>query len=239
MTTTKMMMGAEQNRQWVPSSLRALYCLAPCRIWCVNIKRFRVFSRCRKSMCLRHPVHSCVSAHLCLAMLMDDGIAYHHCPVPLPPIILKRPTNFMTLFHEKVSNVATANIVLPLLTCVAARTGQHPWLVLVPATCGCSLAFLFPIGNPSSLPLFTVLFLSLPSLIFLCWLLPLFFIGTPPNAIAYATGQLTMRDMATTGALLIVAVALLLAFACATIMPMVAQLSSEDTEWTQAACEQD
>lgn len=51
--------------------------------------------------------------------------------------------------------MATANIVLPLLTCVAARTGQHPWLVLVPATCGCSLAFLFPIGKPLSLSIGT------------------------------------------------------------------------------------
>ena len=47
-----------------------------------------------------------------------------------------------------VSNVATANIFLPLLCCVAVRPDRHPWLVLVPCTAACSCAFLFPIGTP-------------------------------------------------------------------------------------------
>jgi len=46
-----------------------------------------------------------------------------------------------------------------------------------------------------------------------------------------------MWDMATRGAALIGAVAMLLALACATTMPMVAQYSSEkDAKWAQAAC---
>lgn len=46
-----------------------------------------------------------------------------------------------------VSNVATANIVLPLLTCVAVRADSHPWLILIPATLACSFAFLFPVSS--------------------------------------------------------------------------------------------
>jgi solute carrier family 13 (sodium-dependent dicarboxylate transporter), member 2/3/5 len=45
-----------------------------------------------------------------------------------------------------VSNVATANIILPLLTCVSVKANSHPWLILIPATVACSIAFLFPVG---------------------------------------------------------------------------------------------
>lgn len=144
--------------------------------------------------------------------------------------------------------MATANILLPLLTCVAGRTGRHPWLVLVPATCGCSLAFLLPIGIRLLLSQHTggffLLLLSLRNartsrppllLYYLCDGCP----GTPPNAIAYATGRLVTRDMAATGAALSAAVAGLLALACATVMPAVAEDGSGAPAWAEAACSND
>jgi sodium-dependent dicarboxylate transporter 2/3/5 len=69
-----------------------------------------------------------------------------------------------------MSNVATANILLPAIACVGPMRGQHPIVMMMPVALCISLALLLPIG-------------------------------TPPNAIVLSNGNISLRQMATTGAI--------------------------------------
>jgi sodium-dependent dicarboxylate transporter 2/3/5 len=70
----------------------------------------------------------------------------------------------VALCTEFTSNVATANVVLGLLAHTAGALQLEPLQLMVPATLGCSFAFMLPVA-------------------------------TPPNAIAFATGWIPLRDM--------------------------------------------
>lgn len=75
---------------------------------------------------------------------------------------------FAETVTELTSNVAVANIILPVLAemCVAIRI--HPLYLMMPAALCCSFSFHLPVG-------------------------------TPPNAIAAAAGQIRTRDLAIAG----------------------------------------
>ena len=77
----------------------------------------------------------------------------------------------MTATTELISNIASANLVLPILGSLAARLRTNPFLFMLPATIASSYAFMFPIS-------------------------------TPPNAIVFAYGFITIKEMALTGFLL-------------------------------------
>ena len=47
-----------------------------------------------------------------------------------------------------MSNIASANILLPALACVGPHHGKGPLLVLAPVTMAASLALLFPVATP-------------------------------------------------------------------------------------------
>lgn len=47
-----------------------------------------------------------------------------------------------------MSNIAAANVFLPLLACVGPQYHRDPLYVLFPVTCALSLAFLLPLGTP-------------------------------------------------------------------------------------------
>ena len=49
---------------------------------------------------------------------------------------------------EVTSNVATANILLPVLAAVARDTGVNPLYLMIPATVTCSYAFMLPVATP-------------------------------------------------------------------------------------------
>jgi len=49
---------------------------------------------------------------------------------------------------EITSNVATANILLPVLAEVASATHTNPLFLMVPATVSCSYAFMLPVATP-------------------------------------------------------------------------------------------
>eukprot|EP00271_Cylindrocystis_brebissonii_P020775 TRINITY_DN7040_c0_g5_i1.p1 TRINITY_DN7040_c0_g5~~TRINITY_DN7040_c0_g5_i1.p1 ORF type:complete len:777 (-),score=150.66 TRINITY_DN7040_c0_g5_i1:36-2096(-) len=90
----------------------------------------------------------------------------------LPPLLLVPSVALLVVIcTEFSSNAATATVFLPILAQVAISIGCHPLLLMLPATCACSFAFMLPIA-------------------------------TPPNAIAYATGYLQMRDMVIPGMVL-------------------------------------
>ena len=176
-----------------------------------------------------------------------------------------RLTGSHCLFARRVATrcqVATANIVLPLLSCVAARTGRHPWCVRGCQTAaslpGPQRAFGFFFKSHTHLP--TLSCFSTPSPTFAlallygprrangrlllvpatcsCSLAFLFPVGTPPNAIAFASGRVSMRAMATAGAALTLAVFALLALAVSVTMPLViGEAEAVRTPgWAAAAC---
>jgi sodium-dependent dicarboxylate transporter 2/3/5 len=67
--------------------------------------------------------------------------------VPLPVVVFV-VTTAASFWTEVCSNVATANILLPIMASLAAAIGQNPLVLMVPVTIGCSLAFMLPVATP-------------------------------------------------------------------------------------------
>ena len=74
----------------------------------------------------------------------------------------------VTYLSELTSNVATVNLVMPIIAPTASDMGLSPLTLLLPAALAASCGFMLPIA-------------------------------TPPNAIAYSTGRLSVRDMVRAG----------------------------------------
>lgn len=67
----------------------------------------------------------------------------------LPPWLMVMVICIMTgAVTEFTSNVATANILLPVLAELATATGTNPLYLMVPATVTCSYAFMLPVATP-------------------------------------------------------------------------------------------
>ncbi len=77
----------------------------------------------------------------------------------------------MTFLTEMTSNTATTTLMMPILAVAALDLGQHPFLLMIPATMSASCAFMLPVA-------------------------------TPPNAIVFGTGWVTIPRMSRTGLLL-------------------------------------
>jgi solute carrier family 13 (sodium-dependent dicarboxylate transporter), member 2/3/5 len=54
----------------------------------------------------------------------------------------------VTFVTEIVSNVASANIALPVVAELAVAAGQSPMLLMPAATLACSFAFMLPVSTP-------------------------------------------------------------------------------------------
>lgn len=54
----------------------------------------------------------------------------------------------LTFLTELTSNLATTEMILPILASIAIATGIHPLLVMVPATLSASCAFMMPVATP-------------------------------------------------------------------------------------------
>lgn len=77
----------------------------------------------------------------------------------------------MTFLTELTSNVATTEMLLPVLAGLSISTQINPLLFMIPATLSASMAFMLPVA-------------------------------TPPNAIIFGTGKISVMDMARTGIIL-------------------------------------
>jgi sodium-dependent dicarboxylate transporter 2/3/5 len=77
----------------------------------------------------------------------------------------------MSFLTELTSNIASTEMILPILAGMAVSIQINPLLLMIPATLAASLAFMLPVA-------------------------------TPPNAIIFGTGRMTIRDMVKTGFLL-------------------------------------
>jgi len=74
----------------------------------------------------------------------------------------------ITFLTELTSNLATTEMILPILAAVAVATEMNPLILMIPATLSASCAFMMPVA-------------------------------TPPNAIVFGSGRLTVGEMARVG----------------------------------------
>ncbi|WP_194775867.1 SLC13 family permease [Pararhodonellum marinum] len=94
--------------------------------------------------------------------------------------------NFLT---EITSNVATASMLLPILSAVAISMNIHPYGLMVGATMAASCAFMLPVA-------------------------------TPPNAVVFGSGYLTIPDMVRAGLWMNLISILLVAFFTYFLLPL-------------------
>ena len=64
-----------------------------------------------------------------------------------PLLILLIVVTCITFMTELMSNVAVANLLLPVLAATAVAAGQNPLLLMTPATIACSFAFMLPVRS--------------------------------------------------------------------------------------------
>lgn len=69
----------------------------------------------------------------------------HSVPYLLLTPVVALIVNFTTEF---ASNAATATLFLPLVAELAVSIGQHPLLLMIPATFSCNYSFILPIASP-------------------------------------------------------------------------------------------
>lgn len=72
-------------------------------------------------------------------------LALAELPVPVQILAVSAAITFLT---ELTSNVATANIVLPVLAGAARAAGINPLVLMLPATLASSSAFMLPVATP-------------------------------------------------------------------------------------------
>jgi len=73
----------------------------------------------------------------------------------LPVAVLLLVTcSSLTFLTELTSNVATANVVLPILGSIAVAIKQSPLLLMIPGTISCSYAFMLPVATPPNAVIF-------------------------------------------------------------------------------------
>ncbi|XP_031422686.1 solute carrier family 13 member 3 [Clupea harengus] len=65
-----------------------------------------------------------------------------------PSVAVMLITAFLASFTEFASNTATIIIFLPVLAELAIRVSVHPFYFMIPATVGCSFAFMLPVSTP-------------------------------------------------------------------------------------------
>ena len=72
-----------------------------------------------------------------------SGLADVH-PIVLVAILC----TLLSLLTELTSNVATVEMILPILASLSVTLQIDPWMLMVPATITCSFAFMLPVGTP-------------------------------------------------------------------------------------------
>ncbi|XP_045453888.1 protein I'm not dead yet [Melitaea cinxia] len=79
------------------------------------------------------------------AMIGASLTGLHGAPAPVVLLAVVLVTQFITEF---TSNVAIANLILPVLANMARTLDMDPRYLMIPATLACSMAFHMPVGTP-------------------------------------------------------------------------------------------
>uniref|UniRef100_A0A8C9SHM1 Solute carrier family 13 member 3 n=1 Tax=Scleropages formosus TaxID=113540 RepID=A0A8C9SHM1_SCLFO len=99
-------------------------------------------------------VQGSVSWNIILFALDESGLASwlgtHLQPIARvpPPVAVILITAFVACFTEFASNTATIIILLPIITELAINIKVNPLYFMIPATTGCSFAFMLPVSTP-------------------------------------------------------------------------------------------
>lgn len=75
----------------------------------------------------------------------EQFVLLNNVPFWLFLLIIIAAVNFLT---EITSNVATASMLLPILSAVALAMGVHPYALMIGATMAASCAFMLPVATP-------------------------------------------------------------------------------------------
>jgi solute carrier family 13 (sodium-dependent dicarboxylate transporter), member 2/3/5 len=62
---------------------------------------------------------------------------------------------FVSIMTEFMSNVAMANLVLPIVSSLAVSQGENPLAYMLPVTLACSFAFMLPAATPPNAIVFS------------------------------------------------------------------------------------
>ena len=116
-----------------------------------------LLQRSARSLTLLPPVQECGALSMISDRIIHSGVTSLVTMTVIVCLIATVMTNL-------ISNVAAANILLPILACAGPRHGHPAIVVLAPVAICTSLAFLLPVG-------------------------------TPPNAIIMANGNVTVTTM--------------------------------------------
>ena len=101
-------------------------------------------------------------------------------------------TGFIT---EVTSNVATANILLPVLAELAVATNTNPLYLMIPATVTCSYAFMLPVATPPNAIVYSASGMKTSEMVATGFVLNLLCIGV--NVLAINTYGVNMFDLDT------------------------------------------
>ncbi len=71
-----------------------------------------------------------------------------------PMVLTLANVTMMSFLTELTSNVATTEMILPILAGLAMSIKIHPLLLMIPATLAASLAFMLPVATPPNAIIF-------------------------------------------------------------------------------------
>ena len=101
-------------------------------------------------------------------------------------------TGFIT---EVTSNVATANILLPVLAELAVATNTNPLYLMIPATVTCSYAFMLPVATPPNAIVYSASGMKTSEMVTAGFILNLLCIGVNVAAInTYGINMFELQD---------------------------------------------
>jgi sodium-dependent dicarboxylate transporter 2/3/5 len=83
------------------------------------------------------------------------GEVFGRLPTYSPLLLVLATCTLLTLLTELTSNVATANVMLPILGSTAIGAGIDPLLLMLPATISASCAFMLPVATPPNAIVFS------------------------------------------------------------------------------------
>jgi sodium-dependent dicarboxylate transporter 2/3/5 len=89
----------------------------------------------------------------------EQFVLLKNVPFWLFLLVIIAAVNFLT---EITSNVATASMLLPILSAVALAMGVHPYGLMIGSTMAASCAFMLPVATPPNAVVFGSGYLTIP-----------------------------------------------------------------------------
>ena len=71
-----------------------------------------------------------------------------------PVVIIASVCGVLTFLTELTSNIATSQMILPILAALGTAIGKNPLLLMIPATLASSFAFMMPVATPPNAIIF-------------------------------------------------------------------------------------